>query len=43
MAVKTSNYYGKITVTDNAVAMVAHYAAMDCYGSAIKDNSAVIR
>ncbi len=32
MSVKTSNYYGKITVTDNAVAMVAHYAAMDCYG-----------
>lgn len=32
MAVKTSNYYGRITITDYAIAMTAHYAALDCYG-----------
>lgn len=32
MAVKTSNIHGRITVSDDAVAMVASYAAMGCYG-----------
>lgn len=32
MAVKTSNFYGKITISDNALAMMAHCAANDCYG-----------
>ena len=32
MAVKTSNYYGKLIITDTAIAMTAYYAAMDCYG-----------
>lgn len=32
MAVKTSNAYGNITVTDEAIAVVAAYTALDCYG-----------
>ncbi|MBD5085859.1 MAG: Asp23/Gls24 family envelope stress response protein [Clostridiales bacterium] len=32
MAVKTSNYYGRIIITDKAISMVAHLAAADCYG-----------
>ena len=28
MAVKTLNRYGKITITDSAIAMTAHYAAL---------------
>lgn len=32
MAVKTSNYYGRIIITDKAISMVAHFAAADCYG-----------
>lgn len=32
MAVKTSNKYGRITVSDDAVGMVASYAASECYG-----------
>ena len=32
MAVKTSNIYGKITISDTSVAKIAHYSAIDCYG-----------
>lgn len=32
MAVKTSNLYGKITISDNSVEKIAHYSAIDCYG-----------
>ena len=32
MAVTTSNKYGKIVVSDEAVAMCAHRAASECYG-----------
>ena len=32
MAVKTSNYYGRIIITDQAISMVAQFAAADCYG-----------
>ncbi len=32
MAVKTSNKLGKIIVSDDAVTMVANYAASECYG-----------
>ena len=32
MAVKTSNYYGRIIITDKAISMVAHFASADCYG-----------
>ncbi len=32
MAVTTSNMFGKITVNDKAIAMVAGYAARECYG-----------
>lgn len=32
MAVNTANAYGKIAVTDEAIAEVAGYAALDCYG-----------
>lgn len=32
MAVTTSNYYGKIVITDSAIAMTASNACMDCYG-----------
>ena len=34
MAVRTSNKYGKITVSDEAVAMCAYHAASECYGVA---------
>lgn len=34
MAVTTSNKYGKITVSDEAVAMCAYHAASECYGVA---------
>lgn len=32
MAVITSNMFGKISVSDNAIAMVAGFAARECYG-----------
>ena len=32
MAVKTSNIYGKINISDFAIAMVASNAATECYG-----------
>ena len=32
MSVKTSNVYGNITITDEAIAIVAAYTALDCYG-----------
>ena len=32
MAVKTSNAYGKISVSDDAVVMIAHKVAMECPG-----------
>ena len=32
MAVKTSNKYGKIVISDKAVAMCAYRAASECYG-----------
>ena len=32
MSVRTSNKYGKITVSDAAVAMCAAHAASECYG-----------
>jgi uncharacterized alkaline shock family protein YloU len=32
MAVKTSNFYGKLIITDTAIAMTASQAALDCYG-----------
>ena len=32
MAVKTSNFYGKLVITDDAIAMTAYHAALDCYG-----------
>ena len=31
-AVKTSNFYGKLVITDDAIAMTAYHAALDCYG-----------
>jgi uncharacterized alkaline shock family protein YloU len=34
MALATSNIYGRITISDDAVAMVAAYAASECYGVA---------
>lgn len=34
MAVKTVNKYGKINITDNAIAMVASHVASECYGVA---------
>ncbi|MDR1940187.1 MAG: Asp23/Gls24 family envelope stress response protein [Clostridiales bacterium] len=34
MALATSNIYGGITISDEAVAMVAAYAASECYGVA---------
>lgn len=34
MAVKTINKYGKISITDNAIAMVASHVASECYGIA---------
>jgi len=32
MAVKTSNIYGRISTSDEAIAAVAGYSALDCYG-----------
>lgn len=32
MSVQTANTYGRISITDEAVASVAGYAALDCYG-----------
>ncbi len=32
MAVKTSNKYGRISTNDEAIALVAGYSALDCYG-----------
>lgn len=32
MSVKTSNKFGKITISDEAIAVVAGSAALDCYG-----------
>lgn len=34
MALKTSNIFGRITISDRAIAMVASNAAMECYGVA---------
>lgn len=34
MAVNTSNKYGKISVTDYAIAMIANRTATECYGVA---------
>ncbi|MDR1905729.1 MAG: Asp23/Gls24 family envelope stress response protein [Clostridiales bacterium] len=34
MALATSNIYGRITISDDAVAMVAAHAASECYGVA---------
>lgn len=32
MAVSTSNIYGNISISDEAIARVASHAALDCYG-----------
>ena len=32
MAVNTINSYGKISVTDESIALVAQHTALDCYG-----------
>ncbi len=32
MSVNTSNVYGKISISDQVLAKVAAYAAMECYG-----------
>jgi uncharacterized alkaline shock family protein YloU len=32
MTVDTKNYYGRITISDESIAIVAGYAALDCYG-----------
>lgn len=32
MAVTTSNIYGNISISDDAIARVAAHAALDCYG-----------
>lgn len=32
MSVNTANAYGRITVTEEAIAQVAGYAALECYG-----------
>ncbi len=32
MAVRTSNAYGKISISDNAIAKVTAYASLECYG-----------
>lgn len=34
MAVKTINKFGKLNISDNAIAMVASHVANDCYGVA---------
>ena len=32
MAVSTSNYFGRISISDEAIAVVAGNAALECYG-----------
>ena len=32
MTVDTNNYYGNISISDEAIATVAGYAVLDCYG-----------
>ncbi len=32
MTVDTNNYYGNISISDNAIRVVAGYAVLDCYG-----------
>ena len=32
MSVKTSNAYGKISISDQAIAKVTAYASLECYG-----------
>ncbi len=32
MSVSTTNVYGKISISDDAIARVAAHAALDCYG-----------
>lgn len=32
MTVGTNNFYGNITINDDAIATVAGYATLDCYG-----------
>ena len=32
MAVKNSNFYGKLVISDTAISMTASQAALDCYG-----------
>ena len=32
MTVDTNNYYGKISISNEAIAVVAGYSALDCYG-----------
>jgi len=32
MAVKTSNKFGKIVISDYAIAMIANHSAYECYG-----------
>lgn len=32
MTVDTNNYYGKISISNDAIAVVAGYSALDCYG-----------
>ena len=32
MTVDTNNYYGNISISDNAIATVAGFVALDCYG-----------
>ena len=32
MTVDTNNYYGNISISDNAIRTVAGFAALDCYG-----------
>ncbi len=32
MSVKTSNAYGKISISDKAIAKVTAYASLECYG-----------
>ena len=32
MSVNTNNIYGKISISDEAIARVAEHAALECYG-----------
>ena len=32
MSVNTANVYGKISISDEAIAIVAGHTALDCYG-----------